>query len=417
MTECDRVDLCLAARYFHPVYSGPAVRFKRYAPGLRARGVDMRVVSGAWHDEDDRGQGGRTILDLLRGDYGHFVETLEVDGIPVHRVFLPSVNGKLPLIAYDRALARYCGTGASPDVLQLQDVVPWSLPWLWNLRRQGTPLVYVRTMMTNRSLASWKRRFSQLGYRFLDCIVTSSEVMRQDLRDAGVDARIEVIPNGVDLDRFAPVESGTVRRELRQKLRLDSERELIVFVGGFLSPRKGIDILAEAWAQIAPCRPNARLVLVGPELNDLRPEGPQKAFLEQVRQTLESSGAMDRVTFTGGVDNVEEYLQVADVFVFPSRREGMPNVVPEAFACGTPSVVTPFDGLPEEFGRPGREYLLVERTADALASTMDELLDDPERRRFLARSARRWVEQRLDVEDSLDRYADLYRELADQGVR
>jgi glycosyltransferase involved in cell wall biosynthesis len=121
------------------------------------------------------------------------------------------------------------------------------------------------------------------------------------------------------------------------------------------------------------------------------------------------------VTFTGAVDNVEAYLQTADVFVFPSRKEGMPNVVPEAFACGLASILTPFKGLPDEFGRPGEQYVLVERNAEALATAINAILDDPERRRQLGRRGRKWVEEHLDVEISLDRYADLYYELANDS--
>src|SRR5690606_20193071 len=102
----------------------------------------------------------------------------------------------------------------------------------------------------------------------------------------------------------------------------------------------------------------------------------------------------------------------ADVFVFPSRREGMPNTVLEALGCGVPSVLTPFIGLPEEFGRPGTEYLLSERTAEGLATAVTRILESPALRDELSAAGRRWVEESLGVETSLDRYAALYRELA-----
>jgi glycosyltransferase involved in cell wall biosynthesis len=115
---------------------------------------------------------------------------------------------------------------------------------------------------------------------------------------------------------------------------------------------------------------------------------------------------------TGEVSNVEEYLQAADIFVFPSRREGMPNVVPEAFASGTPTVLAPFVGLPEEFGRAGTHYVLANRTATDLADAIIALLASPQRREELAGEARRWVESKLDLERSLMLYASLYCEIA-----
>ena len=104
-------------------------------------------------------------------------------------------------------------------------------------------------------------------------------------------------------------------------------------------------------------------------------------------------------------------MKACDFFVFPSQREGMPNVVPEAMATGLPSILTPFKGLPEEFGRPGEEYLLVERTPEELADALGRVLDDPELAARLGAKAREWVEDNLDVEDSLDAYARLYAEL------
>jgi glycosyltransferase involved in cell wall biosynthesis len=139
------------------------------------------------------------------------------------------------------------------------------------------------------------------------------------------------------------------------------------------------------------------------------------AFVREVKRMITESGAEDRVVLTGEVNNVEEYLQVADVFVFPSRREGMPNVVAEAYASGLPTIMTPFVGLPAEFGQPGRHYVLVDRTASALSDAVTELLDDPTRRGHLAREARHWVEEKLDLERSLRLYASLYHELARTG--
>jgi colanic acid/amylovoran biosynthesis glycosyltransferase len=93
----------------------------------------------------------------------------------------------------------------------------------------------------------------------------------------------------------------------------------------------------------------------------------------------------------------------------------MPNVVPEAFGCGLTSILTPFKGLPAEFGRPGEQYVLAERTAEALATAINTLLDDPELRQQLGRHGRAWVEEHMDVERSLDLYAGLYRELVERS--
>ena len=90
----------------------------------------------------------------------------------------------------------------------------------------------------------------------------------------------------------------------------------------------------------------------------------------------------------------------------------MPNVVPEACACGTAVVLTAFEGLSPEMGRPGETFELVDREPEAIAARVSCLLSDPARRDSFGRSARTWVEQNMDVEQSVDAYADLYRTLA-----
>ena len=176
-----------------------------------------------------------------------------------------------------------------------------------------------------------------------------------------------------------------------------------------------MDLLAEAWGSIARAHPEASLVLVGPRKEDVGPTSGGDPFLARVRESLFRSGAQDRVFMTGKVENVEDYLAVADVFVFPSRREGMPNVVAEAYACGVPTVMTPFVGLPEEFGRPGEEHLSVPHDPRQIVQAVDALLGDPARRASLGRSGRSWAERELSLDRSLDSYERLYRELAAAG--
>jgi glycosyltransferase involved in cell wall biosynthesis len=90
----------------------------------------------------------------------------------------------------------------------------------------------------------------------------------------------------------------------------------------------------------------------------------------------------------------------------------MGNAALEAMACAVPVVLTPFVGLPQEFGKPGREYLLAEHDPAAIAAAITILLDNRNLRLDIGNNALAWVKQTMDVERSLDRYAALYREIA-----
>jgi glycosyltransferase involved in cell wall biosynthesis len=326
------VDVCMAFPRFHPDYAGAAVRFQRYAPGLADRGVRMRVFAASWASgsaAEGRSPAGRRSGVLLPPE--------EVDSIPVQRVSIARAGKRRADITYTRGLRRHFRGDSAPDVLNLFRLGLWAMPWLLQLRRLGVPLVYTATLLRDPAVSQVKVWPMRLAYGLMDYVVASTSVMRDVLIDEGVRAPIEVIPNGLDLERFRPLPSRSARSALRLELGLDPDAELIVFVGGFLNERKGVDVLADAWRILAPHRPRAQLALIGPHVNRLKADAPQAEFFRRVNASIDASGARDRVVSPGSVTNVEQYLQAADVFVFPSRREGMGNVVMEAFGCGVPA--------------------------------------------------------------------------------
>jgi glycosyltransferase involved in cell wall biosynthesis len=410
MMESDRLAVCLASQRFYPTFTGSGRRFQGYAPGLGARGIDLRVFAAAEPGE-------RLSATASRNDQLLPVEYL--DDLMVQHVQLPQAGTYRRECAYVSALVDYCRQPSTrPNLIQALSVSQRWLPWRFSFRRLRIPFVYTKTMVGELSTNPWKwclqRIYWRIPFLMADCVVVSSTVAQDAWRDIGVKGRIEVIPNGVNLICFRPATSVGERQALRLQLGLDPVCEVILFVGGLIK-RKGVDVLVEAWRTIAQERPRACLVLVGPGREDMRSDMYSAPFQAQLEAAIASSGAAERVICTGQVDNVEAYFQAADLFVFPSRREGMGNVVMEALACALPTIVAPFIGLPDEFGRPGEQYVLVERTPEALAQATIALLANPERRQQLGHQGRRWAEERLDVEKSLDQYAALYRELVERS--
>ena len=118
--------------------------------------------------------------------------------------------------------------------------------------------------------------------------------------------------------------------------------------------------------------------------------------------------------FTGIVDDVDNYLRAADLLILASKREGTPNSVLEGMATGLPCLVTPFLGLSEGIGRPEEHYRLVDREEEAIATALTEILQDTSRGQSLAENGLRYAIEQVDQENTLDRYAALYEELAAQ---
>ena len=107
--------------------------------------------------------------------------------------------------------------------------------------------------------------------------------MEESLRQVGYRGDIGIIPNGVDVNRFCPSSSVAAKEALRVRLGIPPGAEVVVFVGGYLIHRKGVDLLADAWASIASKRRQAYLLMVGPTHNALKPVDEQNSFLAGVR--------------------------------------------------------------------------------------------------------------------------------------
>jgi len=213
------------------------------------------------------------------------------------------------------------------------------------------------------------------------------------LKDAMVELgalpeKVQVIGNGVDVERFEPLD----RQEARRKLKLPEEGQILLSVGALI-PRKGYQYLIPALAAIAPQHPTLRLYIVG--------EGPFRKELEGMAGKL---GVRDRVFFVGSRANDELSLwySAADVSCLASSREGWPNVLLESMACGTPVVATRVWGVPEVIVTP-ELGLMVDQNSQDIAAGLRRALETQWDRETLVRHARKrtWEVVAEEVEEFL----------------
>lgn len=223
-------------------------------------------------------------------------------------------------------------------------------------------------------------------------VVTVSQALKDSLVALGVNpGKIVVLRNGVDLDRFGPRD----RPSLRAGLGLHGPVWLTV---GNLIELKGVNIAVEALAQV----PDATLLIAG--------EGPQE---QDLRQLVKRLGLDSRVRFLGAVPHAQlcDYYNVADAVVHASSREGMPNVVLEAMACGTPVIATSVGGIPELINAPEAGELMQARSAEALVQAWHAL-----QARSPSRLATREFAQRLGWPPVIEAQCALYASLLSAGA-
>jgi glycosyltransferase involved in cell wall biosynthesis len=168
---------------------------------------------------------------------------------------------------------------------------------------------------------------------------------------------LTVIRNGVDPKKFFP----RPNLMMRQKLSLPTDRPIAIAVGS-LDENKGFHILIEAIARLRPL--GVMLLIIG--------DGPRRSYLQnQIRQ----KGLQDEVRLIGRVPHGELsfWYSAADVFCLASAREGCPNVILEAMACGRPVVATRAGGIPELVVSPALG-ILVERRPEAFELALRDAL-------------------------------------------
>lgn len=230
-------------------------------------------------------------------------------------------------------------------------------------------------------------------------VTACSEDLRSRAIALGADGtRSEVVPYGVDASRFAP--SRETRLGFRAELGIGADTPVIFGVGRFVR-KKGFEYLIDAFAALAPRRPDAMLVLAGG--GDLDHE---------YRARAARLGVADRIRFPGVLlqDAVARFLAAADVAVVPSVRDdagnvdGLPNVVMEALASGTALVATPAGGIASVVTHGENGLLVPERDVPALADALGRLLDDPGLRTKLGTRAR----ARVLAEHGWDRVAERF---------
>jgi glycosyltransferase involved in cell wall biosynthesis len=193
-----------------------------------------------------------------------------------------------------------------------------------------------------------------------DGVLAVSQHLADGVIKLGVDPqRVKVVHNGIDTGLFHP---GS-KEQARHGLDLNPSDRIVLFVGN-LVPVKAIDVLIEAASRLVQTGFRFQCLLIG--------QGPLRPHLERQVAKL---GLTETVRFLGGKPHgdLPQWYRAADLVVLPSRSEGIPNVLLEAAACGTPFVASRVGGIPE-IAHLGMSQLVPSGDADALAGAIKQQL-------------------------------------------
>ena len=179
---------------------------------------------------------------------------------------------------------------------------------------------------------------------------------------------------------------------------------LIVYTGRLIEG-KGLETLLAAMKSLSDL-PSWHLALVGSG------SGQVISVEESLRKEADAEALRGRITFTGRVDNVAQYLQTADIFAFPTLDEALGMSAVEAQACGLPAVASRTGGVPDIIEDKVTGFLVPPGEAGPLADGLRVLLKDSDLRSRMSAAARARMKERFAYDTMVVRYAEMFRSLS-----
>ena len=374
----------MVARLMPPNHSGAGQQAARVSEALRVLGIPVRIfTSGERHlPENTAILGVPTFRWPTSGTDSQWVRNLWFAvGLTFHLLIHPRRYGILHV-------------HGMPSVLRVLARVK---------RIFGFSVIYKATMDGGDDPARLIGFWGDEVVATVDRWACISRAIAEGARKAGVpEERILLIPNGVDVSAFR-ILNDTERNRIREQFGIPPEATVWMTVGG-LFERKRIDMLVEAWDSM-PDR-DCLLLVIGPAnrhpQTGMRTDEPNP-YANRLVEMIARAGLEGNVLLLGEQDRVADLLGAADGFAFASIKEGSPNAVIEALACGLPVVMTSLPAAMDLKQLGGDSLMVVEPTPLAIADAVRNTSTD-------SRQVPVGISS-ISIEETARKYARCYSEL------
>ena len=370
-------------RYFHPFVGGTEKQALSLASHLTANGVDVTILTSRFR-------------------YG-WQRTEHIRNVRVIRLPSPRIKGigaMVFLTCLACYLIRYKNYYSIIHTFQIGYTSFVSIVLAKVLRMPS--LIEVASSGSGGDIqrakrTAWGKLCLLMAKRATRIIAVCDSVKKELVEEHVHPAAIESIANGVDLELNKP---SMDKSALRRRMKLP-DKDTIIFTGR-LSPEKGTDLLVRCFAELARTQ-SCQLVIIA--------DGPEQ---KNVVRLIAEYDLHDSVLLISSVEEVAPYLKASDLFVLPSRFEGLSNALLEAMACGVPVISTRVGGS-RDIIEDGVNGLLVEVDAtDQLRDAMERVLCDRQLAAALGANARASVEAKHDMRRIANAYGALYRDLSSE---
>lgn len=400
--------VCILTETFYPEIGGGETQARSLAEGLKEQGWDVLILTR------------RSDADLPRHEV--------MGGVPVHRI---GPSGPAHWKKWGLLLS------SGPALWRLRQ--EYDLIFVSGFRVVGLMAVLLAKLLGKQvilkadSLGEMSGEFFSAGLarlrlspsclpfraflavrnrilRTADGFVAISSEVATELVGADVDgSSVLRIPNSVDTTRFRPV-ADDEKQHIRTKLGIQQEKTVVIFTGRLVS-YKGLPLLLRVWREIVRRHKDVELLLVGSGGLDIH------NCEAELRTFVVDNGLEESVRFTGSVDNVEEYLQAADIFVFPTENEAFGISLIEAMACGLPVISTSVGGVTDILEHRKNGLAVYPGEFEQLSGALDRLIANPVLSTTLGQTAWQMSRDRYSAVTVTRRYVELFRGLANcEGI-
>ena len=356
---------------FYPLIGGAERQAQGISEHLAELGWDVHVVTRR-HNK-------------MYGFYGSEKEEV-IRGIKIHRIF--SIGpGYIGSILYFLGGLLLIARHRQKCVYYAHDIgAPAWISLIARFLFGGVCIVKIRSEIGRYFLSRWRSWQLKWIARLVDKFILVSEVSKRVLIEKGVpDDKMWFIPNGVDTKIFCPP-TETVKQSVRAELNIPAHRFVILGVGR-LTLIKGFDVLIEACASFPlDILQRVQVIILG--------GGSERPRLEGLVREREIE---HHFRFEGRQKQVYRYYTATDLFVLPSRSEGLSNALLEAMACGLPVVASRVGGN-SDWIEPGKNgFLFTSENSEELCRCLIKLIEDRDRCIEMGKSSRLLVEQELSL--------------------
>jgi len=372
----------------YPTYGGSGVVATELGIELAAMGHEVHFIS---YSQPFR---------LSGRDQGIFYHEVPVSSYPLFE-FPP----------YDLALASRMAEVAEfngLDLLHVHYAIPHSVSALLArqmLAARGRRLPFVTTLHgTDITLVGLDRSYlpiTRYAIQESDGVTSISQYLKdKTLQDFDVTRGIEVVPNFVNCDVYAPINDEAARSEARQRL-ARADEAILMHLSNFRPVKRVVDVV-KVFAQVVAETP-ARLVLVG--------DGPERSAAEWLARDLHIH---EKIHFLGKQERVNELLPLADLLLMPSELESFGLAALEAMACKVPSIATRVGGVPELIDDGETGLLFKVGDVDAMAQGALGLLKDKSRLESMREAGRKTAQTRFCATLVVPQYVRYYESVIGQ---